>query len=342
MKIAFSTYSHAFRFWGGGEVIFSKCKEYLEKKGHTVEVFTEWDDRIKEFDLLHHFSVVKSGLPLLEKAKKEGVKIALHPIYWPQTEYALKGDFKFFHRMKKLAYALLVRLNLTGTHVRRMMELADILFPNSEREGELFAKEFNLPLEKMHVVHDGVDNRFFQGDKQLFMNKYREEGFVLYVGRIEPRKNVLGLVKALKKSNLRLIIIGDADKANQHYLDQCKANANENTRFLGRISHESDLLPSAYAAANVLALPSWYETPGIVALEAAAAGTNVVITNRGCTEEYFEGFAEYVDPLDENGIRAAVEAAVQKPKDNTRKQYIQKKFTWEKVAEETLEGYKKL
>ena len=56
------------------------------------------------------------------------------------------------------------------------------------------------------------------------------------------------------------------------------------------------MLASAYAAARVLALPSWFETPGLAALEAALAGCAVVVTPFGCTREYFGDRVEYARP----------------------------------------------
>ena len=68
------------------------------------------------------------------------------------------------------------------------------------------------------------------------------------------------------------------------------------TIWLGRLEHDDPLLASAYAAARVFALPSWFETPGLAALEAALAGCAVVITPFGSTREYFGELVEYARP----------------------------------------------
>lgn len=69
-----------------------------------------------------------------------------------------------------------------------------------------------------------------------------------------------------------------------------------NIVFLGHIDHHDPLLASAYAAARVLAMPSLFESPGLVALDAAMAGTPVVATMFGNTRDYFLYHVEYVDP----------------------------------------------
>src|SRR5205085_2575717 len=67
-------------------------------------------------------------------------------------------------------------------------------------------------------------------------------------------------------------------------------------RWVPAVAHDDPLLASAYAAARVVALPSWFETPGLAALEGALAGRAVVVTPYGCAPEYFGDMAVYVRP----------------------------------------------
>ena len=71
------------------------------------------------------------------------------------------------------------------------------------------------------------------------------------------------------------------------YARECRRAGEGLVTWLGRLDHTIPLLASAYAAARVFALPSWFETPGLAALEAALAGCAVVITPYGSTREYF-------------------------------------------------------
>jgi glycosyltransferase involved in cell wall biosynthesis len=97
---------------------------------------------------------------------------------------------------------------------------------------------------------------------------------------------------------------------------------------------------SAYAAAKVLALPSWYETPGLVALEAALAGCSIAITDRGSTKDYFGDMAEYCNPRSESSIARAVQKAYAQKRDGVLKKHVLTYFTWKIVAKKTLEGYR--
>src|SRR3989344_5792525 len=88
---------------------------------------------------------------------------------------------------------------------------------------------------------------FLTKDKE-FVKKYGLKDFVLYVGRIDSRKNVLVLIKIMNKLNLPLVIIGNSLPHQIGYYNMCRRIAKKNVYFLGKINHESSLLESAYAA----------------------------------------------------------------------------------------------
>ncbi len=102
------------------------------------------------------------------------------------------------------------------------------------------------------------------------------------------------------------------------------------------------MLESAYAAARVLALPSWFETPGLVALEAALAGTAVVITPHGCTREYFGDRVEYARPDDRVEIGRAIGDAWQRGPDPGLAAHVQAHYLWSEVARRTAEAYEQV
>jgi len=158
-------------------------------------------------------------------------------------------------------------------------------------------------------VPNGADERFKDGDPKEFIDKYGIEKFVLYAGRIEPRKNQLNFIKAMKGFNSPVVFIGDPVSDYADYYKRCQDAADSNMHFLGHVEHDSSLLSSAYAACEVFALTSWFETPGLCALEAALAGAKVVITDGGCTREYFKDMVVYARPDDPSDIRRCVEKA---------------------------------
>jgi glycosyltransferase involved in cell wall biosynthesis len=102
------------------------------------------------------------------------------------------------------------------------------------------------------------------------------------------------------------------------------------------------MLASAYAASDVFALPSLFETPGIAALEAALAGSKIVITPHGGTREYFGTMAHYVDPHSVVSIRNGILAALNENRSDRLMHHIKQEFLWSKVAEKTLAVYKRI
>lgn len=72
MKVAFYVYPTAFQNPGGGEVQLLKTKEALEKLGVPIKLFDIWNDRLRDFDILHVFGSVKDALPMMEEAKRVG------------------------------------------------------------------------------------------------------------------------------------------------------------------------------------------------------------------------------------------------------------------------------
>ena len=341
MKILFNTHNIAFQNPGGGEIQLLKTKEYLKKEGIQVKNFNKFEDKIKDYDILHNFTILSDCYDTLKYAHQNKILIALSTIWWPSTEYALNSDQSFKDKLKTLSYILINKHNLFNlSKVKEMMNIANLLLPNSRTEGEMITKHFGINSNKIHPVPNGVDERFAKANPKLFQEKYGIKDFVLYVGRIEPRKNVLSLIKAIK--NKPLVIIGEAPDNQKNYEKLCKKEASKKVIFLGKLNHNDLLLESAYASCNTFVLPSWYETPGLVALEAGLAGAKIVITSRGATKDYFNDYVEYIDPKNLKDIKEKVEKSLKKEKTSELKDYILNNFLWKNVAVKTKEAYEKI
>jgi len=165
---------------------------------------------------------------------------------------------------------------------------------------------------------------------------------VLCPGRIEPRKNQLGLIRALEGTGVPLVVLGDAVPGHEAYWAQCLKEAGPKVEFVHRLEHDDPLLASAYAGCRCLALASWYETPGLVALEAGMSGIPLVLPQGGCAQEYFGDFAVYVHPHDLLGIRQAVLNALSCARSRRLADHVRRNFSWNAVAAATREAYGKV
>jgi len=345
LKILFNTSPGAFSSIGGGEIQLLETKKELEKKGHTVKILEKekYEVDFADFDVFHNFNIHRDNLQFVLKAKQAGLPVAVSTIYWPSLKYSLLWNSGIAKKAKSIAAELMKNLDIAGYGaVRKILHGADALLPNSNAEAQMLKHGLGVDHRKIHVVPNGVDERFKQGRPRLFRKESGLKDFVLYVGRVEERKNVLSLVNAMNSIGENLVVIGGAKSGSEKYLQKCREAASGNIVFMHAIPHESELLESAYAACKVFALPSWYETPGLAALEAGLAGANLVVTKEGCTREYFGGMALYADPGSAGDIKNKVFAALQKPKGKSLSRHIEKNFLWKNAAEETEKAYKKI
>jgi hypothetical protein len=109
--------------------------------------------------------------------------------------------------------------------------------------------------------------------------------------------------------------------------------------FLPALAPEE--LASAYAAAKVHALVSWYDCAPNSALEAAAAGCNIVLTTESGAHDYFHKAAWYCDPGDLKAMRDAVRAALNAPRQPELRASVIAAHTWENAARLTREAYER-
>ncbi|MFC2014844.1 glycosyltransferase [Chloroflexota bacterium] len=160
----------------------------------------------------------------------------------------------------------------------------------TEKEKEELVQHYNSPPERISVVPCGVNmERFRPVDRKIARQElgFGEEKMVLFVGRIESLKGIEQLLKAMpylkNNQNPRLVVIG-GDKNSQYEIDRLRRlsldlNIEDSVTFTGSI--EQERLPYYYSAADACVISSYYESFGMVALEALACGTPVVANDVG-------------------------------------------------------------
>jgi D-inositol-3-phosphate glycosyltransferase len=160
----------------------------------------------------------------------------------------------------------------------------------TEKEKWDLIRHYDAPPEKVGVVPCGVNMELFHPvDKEDARQKLglTDAKILLFVGRIDPLKGIEQLIKAVPRlknnDNLRLIIVG-GDENSRAALEELRKlaaalNIRESVHFQGMVRQEQ--LPYYYSAADVCVVPSYYESFGLVALEALACGTPVVAADVG-------------------------------------------------------------
>ncbi len=155
--------------------------------------------------------------------------------------------------------------------------------------------------EKIDVVYQGCDPMFYSPandmDKSRLADKYKlPSSFLLYVGTIEPRKNLLRILEAMHLDSLDipLIVIGRATPYLEKVRQFIREKSMKNILFLKDVPNED--LPGIYQMAELFIYPSRFEGFGIPILEALSSKTPVITSTGGCFSEAGGTSSEYVDP----------------------------------------------
>ncbi|MDD5252027.1 MAG: glycosyltransferase family 1 protein [Patescibacteria group bacterium] len=225
---------------------------------------------------------------------------------------------------------------------RQLFRRAAAVITVSEHTKTDVMELYGVPAEKIHVVPPAPVGDFSRIDAAA-ISSVREryslpDKFFLYLGTIEPRKNLIGLIEAFEKLPRRenLVIAGGRGWLYHDVFRRIAASpARDRIRFLDYF-HEADK-PALLAAATVFVFPSFYEGFGMPPLEAMAAGTPVVASRVSSLGEVVRDASLLVNPHDIAEIAAAMQAASE---DNvlradliTRGRARAAEFSWDKSAE---------
>lgn len=217
------------------------------------------------------------------------------------------------------------------------------------------------PAEKIEVIYSGFDKRFSEqstSTREKVLEKYGigNDKYMLFLGTIEPAKNVTRLLEAFNlfrkdyknrgtKCEYKLVLAGKNGWLAAEYKQIAKdLGIDEHIIFTGYII--GDEIVALFSQADFFVMPSLYEGFGTTVLEAFATGTPAIVSNVSSIPEIAGEAAEFVEP---NSARNIADAMLKLAKDENLKQTLREKgkqqvakFNWEKCARETLAVYKSL
>jgi alpha-1,3-rhamnosyl/mannosyltransferase len=176
-----------------------------------------------------------------------------------------------------------------------------------------------IPAERIRVIYPGVAEPFYAAaaeDARRVGAKYGVHGpYLLFVGCIEPRKNVPNLIRAYRRlpeavrRSAELVVAGPFGWADEEARGMLRGGGG--VRYLGYVP-EGDL-PGLYGGAAALAYPSYYEGFGFPAAQAMAAGVPVIASNRSCLPEVIGNAGVLVDPSSVEELSEAMERVLTRP-----------------------------
>ncbi|MBE8539371.1 glycosyltransferase [Geoglobus acetivorans] len=287
-----------------------------------------------DFDIIHdtyHFG----PFLFLKKSKKILTVYDLTPLLFPETHRKSRV------LMHKYIFPLILKSS-------------DKIITDSYSTKSDLIKYFKIPENKIKVIYLAADERF-KPLKEDEINKIRQKyklknPFILYVGTVEPRKNIQTLLKAyykLKKQGIKhkLVIAGKIGWKYKPIFETIdKLDLKKDVIFTGYVPDED--LPALYNAADIFIYPSLYEGFGLPPLEAMACGTPVITSNTSSLPEVVGNAGIMVDPYDIDGLAKAMYEVLTNEglKEEMRKKGLEraKMFNWRKTAEETLNVYEEV
>jgi D-inositol-3-phosphate glycosyltransferase len=273
-------------------------------------------DTIDKANIADHLD--EFGRNVLAFARRDAVTYDMvHSHYWMSGAVALRlcerwgvPHVAMFHTLGEVKMRARVTEHEPQARIEAELAIAgaaDRIVVASRHEQHLLTSLYSANGGKIAVVPCGVDlERFFPIDKQAARTKLglRDgERIILFVGRIEPLKGIDILINAAAQlhedENFRVLIVGgdaraEAEVATLRALAE-RLDIDHHISFVGAVAHEE--LPMYYNAADVCVVPSYYESFGLVAVEAMACGVPVVASRvGGLTSTISDGETGYLIP----------------------------------------------
>jgi alpha-1,3-rhamnosyl/mannosyltransferase len=226
--------------------------------------------------------------------------------------------------------------------VENLISRADGLIAISENSRQDALRLLKLAPERIRAIYPGVADVYFGARA-----KPAERPYILYVGAIEPRKNVDTLLDAWEGSTLQrdfdLVIAGASGWASEKTMARLAARP-AGVRYAGYVPE--DELPGLTAGAAAFVYPSLYEGFGLPVAQAMAAGVAVITSNTSCLPEIAGDGAVLVDPRSTSELRSAMERVLTTPSLAERLRQAGKaraeRYRWKNCARESLEFFRKL
>ncbi len=262
------------------------------------------------------------------------------PLYTPCPEVLCVLDVSYKHFPELFTKRDLIQLALWGKY---SLKHATKIITISQSSKNDIIEEYRVPESKVDVVHLGIKQTTgVKMTKKELADKFGfNSSYILFVGTLQPRKNIARLIEAFSKldTDSKLVVVG---RPGWHYDEIISApekyGVSEKVVFLKEVS--DDELPSLYEHAEVFVLPSLYEGFGLPVLEAMRYGCPVVTSNISSLPEAGGDAALYFDPNNVDDIAKKIDKVLS---DKTLREkmvkdgYEQiKKFSWEKTAKQVI------
>lgn len=309
------------------------------------------------------YKIIKPGklitlfaLPLALYRSKEKPDVFFSPAHYlprfsPVKCVAVINDLAYLHFpemfMKKDLYKL---KNWTAFTIKNAVKLIAI----SKATKKDIVDNYHINPDKVVVAYPGYDNHIFKivnnkSKSEVLLKKYNinpDIHYVIYIGTIQPRKNLLRLINSVKNiENFQLVIVGKTTGfGKQGWMYEKILAEPENLGIKNKVIFTgfvpTEELPYLISTARAYILPSLWEGFGIPVVESLACGVPAIVSNVSSLPEVVGEAGLLVDPKSTDQIEHAIRLMISDKKLHTKlskKSLAQaKKFSWEKMAKSII------
>lgn len=344
-----------------------KYRFYFNYGHHSTDIYTPKTKNKKDIfvksikDLSSHFKFTKKVtrwiFRQISKMQQRTYDLYWQPNFIPIEHIKAKKviatvhDFSF---MLQPQWHPQERLDYFNTYFFKNLENVDHIITGSNFSKNEIINYLDVPAEKVTVIYHAADTKLYKvypGEQILDTQKKLDlpNEFILFVGSVEPRKNLLRLIKAFNMLNPQtkkshpLVIVGFKGWENKEIMQEIE-KSKEFVHYVGYVSDQE--LAHIYNLAYIFVYPSLYEGFGIPPIEAMNCATPVIVSSVSSLPEVCEDAALYVDPLSEEEIYKAIKNLVSSQ--SIYESLIQaglkraSYFSWEKASLEHLKVFENI
>lgn len=374
LSILFVLRPSSARAFGGDVVQVRETAAALRARGHRVEVTTDPEPVVPAgTDIVHltNLTCPDETLPQARAVRTFEGPVVMMPIFIDHADEATWGMQASFdairyaatnEELREAQLAVAERRTVITRHdgmkllppplradlgpnytekQRKILPLVDFLIGNAYAEIYCIHRHLSARIP-FAVAPSCCDPEIYHpGRAADFQKSYDMRDFILSTGRFEARKQQVTLMQIARRWPDRpIVLIGR--NADIGYGAMVRILWSENVTVIPHMSE--DELAGAYAAARVVAMPSWDEVVSLTSVNAAACGASLVLTRNGFEHEYMRDDAFYCDPGDTESIASAIDDAWTSHDERRERraalsERVRREYTWARSAEATEDAY---
>ncbi|MBX3394548.1 MAG: glycosyltransferase family 4 protein [Phycisphaerae bacterium] len=337
---------------GGDTVQMERTAAFLRDQGHRIDISLESAPDLRAYDLVHMFNLTR---PLETHAQavnavRQRKPYLLSSVYWnlesavPWSAYEFPRNYwrrfvpvsvrNAIHSARGRIRGVAATSGDAATLQAQIVRDAAFILPNSQAEKRHLLEQFPfLPHDRLVVVLNGIDPPESESSSQSESaddgaSTGDARGAFVCAGAIGPRKNQLNLVRAFRElGDERLVIIGNPSPGSDRYLRAVQVASGAHVTMHNAVDHAR--MHAILRGAKALVQPSYIETPGLAAMEAAAMGVPIVVGDLPPVREYFGELGFYCNPNSTRSIAEACRAVLAAPRRGG--QEFAARFEWRTV-----------